>query len=466
MTIKWLKTNADGFYEEVEGFGASEHINSSAGVGSAGLPIVLDAAGKIDSSMINLGSIDHGALTGLGDDDHTQYILVDGSRAFSGAQSMGGFALTNLLDPVNAQDAVTKAYTDAVAVGLRPHGNVEVASVANVSVASAPAAIDGITLSSGDRVLLKDQTDPKENGIYDFNGSGSAMTRSEDQDNSPQAEIMNGVFIPQVLQGSVNATKPFVITSVGTGTDGVHTIGVDNIVFEVFTSPSQLQAGDGIDIAANVISVDLLASGGLKILSTELAVEPADFAGAGLVDDGADNLAIDFSTAFNDQKAIAAQDLNSVANGEGASIVGIEDLAGNLVSVNVEDALAELFTIADGGRDFVNYTVGAGGVSKGDLCFVSANDTASAYSTLSQAHRGIGLAMTTEIAAGTVSISANDEVIEGVLVGATAGTPYYWTGSALSSTIPSGSGSHVWLVGIAKNATDLHSSVAFVKKNA
>ena len=48
-------------------------------------------------------------------------------------------------------------------------------------------------------------------------------------------------------------------------------------------------AGDGIDITSGVVSVDLASGGGLKIVSTELAVEPNDFAGSGLVDDGSDN---------------------------------------------------------------------------------------------------------------------------------------------------------------------------------
>lgn len=42
------------------------------------------------------GSSDHGALTGLGDDDHTQYLLIDGSRAMTGALDMGAQAITNV----------------------------------------------------------------------------------------------------------------------------------------------------------------------------------------------------------------------------------------------------------------------------------------------------------------------------------------------------------------------------------
>lgn len=51
----------------------SEHINSSAGAGDAGKPIVLDAAGHVDATMVNDADIDHGSLSGTGDDDHSQY---------------------------------------------------------------------------------------------------------------------------------------------------------------------------------------------------------------------------------------------------------------------------------------------------------------------------------------------------------------------------------------------------------
>ncbi|MDA2917500.1 hypothetical protein MYX64_11790, partial [Nitrospinae bacterium AH_259_B05_G02_I21] len=54
-------------------FTKTEHLNISAGAGDAGKPIKLDAAGHVDASMVNDADVDHGLLTGLADDDHTQY---------------------------------------------------------------------------------------------------------------------------------------------------------------------------------------------------------------------------------------------------------------------------------------------------------------------------------------------------------------------------------------------------------
>lgn len=64
------------------------------------------------------GTSDHGALTGLGDDDHTQYLRTDGTRALTGDQSAGGNKITNLGSPTAGTDAANKAYVDQVAAGL------------------------------------------------------------------------------------------------------------------------------------------------------------------------------------------------------------------------------------------------------------------------------------------------------------------------------------------------------------
>ena len=158
-------------------------------------------------------------------------------------------------------------------------------------------------------------------------------------------------------------------------------------------------------------------------------------------------------------------DLGSTANGEGASIVGIEDVGGFFTSTDVEGALQELASIT-GGEDYVEYTVGAGGVTKGDVLFVSSADTASTYSNISSAANAIGIAASTEAAAGTVRSLANDEVVTGVLTAATPGDKIYWNGSALTATQPSGSGQYVVQAGIAKNATDLHVEVRPIKRNS
>lgn len=532
MSKKFIYVNTDGDYEETPGaFEESDFINSSAGVGDAGKPIVLDAAGLIDSSMINFGAIDHGGLSGLGDDDHTQYLLVSGTRAMTGALDMGTFKVTNMADGSADTDAVTYRQLINAINGIDWKDSTRLATQANINLASAPATIDGIAPANGNRILVKSQTTLSENGIYIYNGSGNAMTRSTDADEDSEVTAMMTVGVEE---GTTDADRIYTVTS-----NDPLTIGVSDIVFGILPV-NTFTGGDGIDITGTLISVDILTGGGLKFSGGELAVEPNDFAGNGLIDDGSDNLAIDFASVFTidsaDDKAIEASklasttngegasiigledasgyytgnelesvfnelesqiggdtsstynfsennvltdndaiypalnkldlkfgDLASVANGEGASLIGIEDAAGQYTATNVEDALAEVYALADVSTG-ETATVGAGGVTKGDLLYYSADNTVLPM-PIGSSERSVGIALETVAAAGTVKYARWDELVTSVLVGATAGDRYYWDGSTLTTTIPSGSGQYVWSAGIAKNPTDLLATVEFVKKN-
>lgn len=63
---------------------------------------------------------------------------------------------------------------------------VRVAAGTNVNLASPGAAIDGINLSVGNRVLLNAQTSAAENGVYIWNGLTNPMTRATDADNAAE----------------------------------------------------------------------------------------------------------------------------------------------------------------------------------------------------------------------------------------------------------------------------------------
>ena len=104
--------------------------------------------------------------------------------------------------PNNDNDLATVAYVKQLAAGLRdPKDAVRVASTGNVNLASAPAAIDGVTLVNGDRILLKNQTDATQNGIYVFAGTGNALVRSADADSDE--EVTQG-FTTMVVEGTLN----------------------------------------------------------------------------------------------------------------------------------------------------------------------------------------------------------------------------------------------------------------------
>ena len=76
----------------------------------------------INISNVTRGVTDHWFLTNRSAEDaHPQYILTAGTRAFTGKQSLGGFNLTDLLDPVAAQDAATKNYVDLVNASMQAY---------------------------------------------------------------------------------------------------------------------------------------------------------------------------------------------------------------------------------------------------------------------------------------------------------------------------------------------------------
>ena len=111
-------------------------------------------------------------------------MLLDGTQAMAADMSLGGFKITNLADGVSASDAVNLSQLQAAQAGIISKPSVRVASTANIDLATGgELTIDGVALSAGDRVLVKDQTDATENGIYVV--ASGAWNRSIESDGSP-----------------------------------------------------------------------------------------------------------------------------------------------------------------------------------------------------------------------------------------------------------------------------------------
>ena len=190
---------------------------------------------------------------------------LDQMAAPTGSVSMNSQTITNVSDPVNAQDAATKGFVEATSQGLDVKDSCVAATTGNITISTAlnnGDTLDGVSLSTNDRVLVKDQSTASQNGIYIV---GSSPSRADDLAAGADAA---GMFT-FVEQGTVNADNGFVCTS----NKGSAVVGTNNLTFAQFSGAGQITAGDGLDKSGNTLSVDLKANGGIVIESTEIAVD-------------------------------------------------------------------------------------------------------------------------------------------------------------------------------------------------
>ena len=190
---------------------------------------------------------------------------LDQMAAPTGSVSLNSQTITNLSDPVNASDAATKSFVEATSQGLDVKDSCVAATTANITISTAlnnGDTLDGVSLSTNDRVLVKDQSTASENGIYIV---GSSPARASDLAAGADA----AGFFTFVEQGTVNADNGFVCTS----NKGSAVVGTNNLTIAQFSGAGQITAGDGLDKSGNTLSVDLKANGGLVIESTEIAVK-------------------------------------------------------------------------------------------------------------------------------------------------------------------------------------------------
>lgn len=149
----------------------------------------------------------------------------------------------------NTSTLALKSYVDeqvqASALGLDVKASVRVATTANITLANTQT-IDGVSLSAGDRVLVKDQTDGTENGIYVVVDGGS-WTRSTDADSD--SEVTAGLFT-FVAEGSTYADTGWVIS-----TNDDITVGSTAITWTQFSGAGQYTGGDGLTLTGTTFAV-------------------------------------------------------------------------------------------------------------------------------------------------------------------------------------------------------------------
>jgi hypothetical protein len=205
--------------------------------------------GTIVNGDINASAaIDQSKISGLTTDLGNKLALAGGTM--TGAIAMGTNKITGLGTPTDGTDAATKSYVDTTVQGIDWKASVKAATTANVTLASDLEngdTLDGVTLATGDRVLVKDQSTGSQNGIYVVKASG-APDRSTDADEGAEVTANFAVFVEQ---GTVNADSGFTLTN-----NGAVTIGTTALAFTQFTGLGQIIAGTGLDKTGNTLDID------------------------------------------------------------------------------------------------------------------------------------------------------------------------------------------------------------------
>jgi hypothetical protein len=189
---------------------------------------------------------------------------ITGNFVFDGVHTV-----TGLPSPTGGTDAANKNYVDAATNGLTWKSAVRVASTTNINLTTGGLiAVDGVTTVAGDRVLVKDQTLPKENGIY-IAGTG-AWTRALDMNLASEFDG-SAVF---VKEGTLYQSSGW------TETATVVTVGTDTVTFSEFTGGALYTWGVGLANTGNTVNIQL-GAGIAELPTDEVGVDV--YSGGGLM---------------------------------------------------------------------------------------------------------------------------------------------------------------------------------------
>jgi hypothetical protein len=362
----WQQTNAFGSVTAQTSYGASSGNGSSTNYARADHTHGTPALGTATPNAIAGTTGSAGSATAPSKEDHTHAFNpasdlpmntfkitglgtpVSGTDAatkayadlmlplaggtMTGAIAMSTNKITGLGTPTADADAANKGYVDSVAQGLDTKASVVAATTTNGTLATAFAngqIIDGVTLATGNRILIKNQTDETVNGIYVVAASG-APSRSTDMDAGSE---FPGAYA-FVEQGTVNGDTGWVCTN-----NSPVTLGTTNIVFTQFSGAGTYTASNGVLLTGSNFTFAPRTGYGLQTGASGAEVKLATTSGLNLSSDlavGAGNgISVLTNTVAIDSTVVVSKYATNVGDGTATSYTITHNLGTRDVIVSV-----------------------------------------------------------------------------------------------------------------------------------
>jgi hypothetical protein len=290
----------------------------------------------------------------------------------TGQVHVGGFKIESLGAPTASTDAATKQYVDDIAQGLSIQAPAVAASTGTLATMSGGTvaydngtagvgatltisgstltAIDGVTLSTDDRIVIKDESTSAHNGIYTYTSS-TVLTRATDFDTP--TEMAGGDFV-FVQQGTLYNDTGWVMT------DPVTTVGTSDVTFVQFSGAGSFTAGAGLTLTGTEFSVNV------DNLTTDIS---------------GGNVVVKTSAQFTTPNIGAATGTSLTATGNVAggnlTTAGIVSATGNVIGGNVTTGGLVLATgnVTGGNITTAGVVAATGNVSGGNLTTAGNIDT-------------------------------------------------------------------------------------------
>jgi phage-related tail fiber protein len=365
-------------------------------------------------SPTDIPTLTHTSISDFDTEVHTS--RLDQMSNPTSSVSMNNQTIINLGTPVNSNDAANKSYVDAVTQGMQPKLAVRVATTGSNITLSGIQTIDGILLAVGDRILVKDQTNSTQNGIYVV----SSSTWSLSSDANSSTNIKAGMYT-FVEMGTININTGW---SLVLDPDITIVIGTTNFIFTQFTGVGDIITGTGLSKSGNTLS--LAASGVTAGTYTKTTVDAT-----GRVISATNLTSSDLPIATTSSTGI-------VKVGNGLSV----DIYGNLSSININTIQATVSETLTAGA-FVNIYNNSGTLSVRNA---NATDNTKPVNGFILNSYNVGNT-------ATIYLSGMNNQLSGL----TIENQYYLstTNGVVSTTIPVSTGNLIQFVGSAINTTTI-----------